>query len=606
MDIAYSRLWVSILFTLATSLGFGAMLLPYFPRAELGWWVLGIQAVGALRLALLLWYRRAPRAIEQTGLWMSLFFLGSAAAAVSWSLGAVQLLPPAGHVEVAMLCVALLGVSSIAVSSLSAHFPSLVAFVVPALAPVSIALTQFDQAVERVVGYALLTCVAALVWTGWQSTQVLHQRLRAEIELNEAMAETRAAQAAAERASAAKSRFLATMSHELRTPLNGMLGLAQLLEFAPLEPQQREHVRLLRQSGTHLHEIVNDILDFSSIEAEQMKIATVEFEPRELVHGVLDVFAERAAAAGLQLEARLGSGLPERVLGDPLRLRQILTNFVGNALKFTERGRIELEVACIGSAPAPLQTTTTLRFAVRDTGIGIAPDALARVFDAFTQVDESYTRRFGGTGLGLAICRRLAELMGGRVGVESAPGLGSTFSVELPLQVVAADTSAVLDAAATEALLDRPPSSPALTGLVLMVEDNEINRLVCGEMLRSLGLEFEIARDGAEAVELAVDRRFDLVLMDCQMPVMDGYAATSELRRRGVRARSGQRLPIVALTANAFEEDRRHALDVGMDDFLAKPTRIEALRETLAQRLSGGASRSDSSRADPAPVSVQR
>ena len=196
--------------------------------------------------------------------------------------------------------------------------------------------------------------------------------------------------------------------------------------------------------------------------------------------------------------------------------------------------------------------------------------------------------------------------MGGRVGVESAPGLGSTFSVELPLQVVAADTSAVLDAAATEALLDRPPSSPALTGLVLMVEDNEINRLVCGEMLRSLGLEFEIARDGAEAVELAVDRRFDLVLMDCQMPVMDGYAATSELRRRGVRARSGQRLPIVALTANAFEEDRRHALDVGMDDFLAKPTRIEALRETLAQRLSGGASRSDSSRADPAPVSVQR
>ena len=606
MGIAYSRLWVSILFTLATSIGFGAMLLPYFPRTELGWWVVGIQAVGALRLGLLLWYRREPRGIEHTRFWTHLFFLGSAAAAVSWSVGAVRLLPPAGHVEVAMLCVALLGVSSIAVSSLSAHFPSLVAFVVPALAPVSITLTQFDQAVERVVGYALLTCVAALVWTGWQSTQVLHQRLRAEIELNEAMAETRAAQAAAERASAAKSRFLATMSHELRTPLNGMLGLAQLLEFAPLAAQQREHVRLLRQSGTHLHEIVNDILDFSAIEAEQMRIANVEFDPRELVHEVLDVFGERAAAAGLLLEPRLGSGLPERVLGDQLRLRQILTNFVGNALKFTERGRIELEVGCMGSAEAVSGATATLRFAVRDTGIGIAPDALARVFDAFTQVDESYTRRFGGTGLGLAICRRLAELMGGRVRVESTPGLGSTFSVELPLQVVAAAAPAVLDAAATSALLDNPPAGRALSGLVLMVEDNEINRLVCGEMLRSLGLEFEIARDGAEAVALAVDRRFDLVLMDCQMPVMDGYAATSELRRRGVLARSGTRLPIVALTANAFEEDRRHALDVGMDDFLAKPTRLEALRETLAQRLPGAASSHESSGIDPSSVSVQR
>ncbi len=601
MGIAYSRLLVSILFTLCTSVLFGWMLFPYFPRAPLGVWVIGIQIVGLLRLGLLIWYRRAPRGIEQTGFWTNLFFLGSAAAAASWSIGAVLLVPAAGHVEVAMLCVALLGVSSIAVSSLAAHFPSLVAFVVPALVPFSLVLAQFDHAIERVVGYALLTCAVALVGTGWQTTRVLQQRLRAEFELNAAVEQTRAAQAAAERASQAKSSFLATMSHELRTPLNGMLGFAQLLEFAQLAPEQREQVRLLRQSGDHLHEIVNDILDFSAIEAEQMKIANVEFDPSEVVRDVLATFSERAAKAGLALEPRLGSGLPQRVRGDRLRLRQILMNFVGNALKFTERGRIELDVGCIGNSVAEAGAIATLRFAVRDTGIGIAPEALARVFDAFTQVDESYTRRFGGTGLGLAICRRLAQLMGGRVAVDSTPGLGSTFSIELPLQVVAAATPAVLDAAATQALLDNPPPRPSLTGLVLMVEDNEINRLVCGEMLRTLGLQFEVAKDGAEAVDLALDRRFDLVLMDCQMPVMDGYAATLELRRRDLRARDGQRLPIVALTANAFEEDRRHALEVGMDAFLAKPTRLEALRETLARWLPHVAQ----PKLEP-PLSVQR
>jgi signal transduction histidine kinase/FixJ family two-component response regulator len=585
MGIAYSRLLLSVVFTLGVSILFVGLLLPYFPLNRLGIWLLIIQTVGLMRLGLLRWYRRSEHGFDATGKWTWLFLIGSIAAAASWSIGAVLLTAPTGSLAVAMLCVTLLAVSSVAVSSLSAHFPSLLAFLITCLGPIAVTLMRADTAIERVIGYALVAAVVALGWTGWQSTRVLGQLLRAEFELNIAIDQTRAAKAAAERASAAKSRFLATMSHELRTPLNGMLGIAQLLEFAPLAPQQREHVRLLRQSGSHLHEIVNDILDFSAIEAEQMKIATVEFDPRELVHEVLDEFGERASAAGLLLEPRLGSGLPERVLGDRLRLRQILMNFVGNALKFTERGRIELEVGCIGGTQAATGAATILRFAVRDTGIGIAPDALVRVFDAFTQVDDSYTRRFGGTGLGLAICRRLAQMM------------GSTFSVELPLQVVAA---------ATQALLDSRPSCRALSGRVLMVEDNEINRLVCGEMLRGLGLEFEIARDGAEAVELAADRQFDVVLMDCQMPVMDGLAATSELRRRGILARSGQRLPIVALTANAFEEDRRQALEVGMDDFLAKPTRLESLRESLAKWLPEVASTHAATHVHQAPLSVQR
>jgi CheY-like chemotaxis protein len=356
-----------------------------------------------------------------------------------------------------------------------------------------------------------------------------------------------------------------------------------VLDQAPLGAQHRRHVQLIRRSGESLRDILNEILDFSKIEADQMVLVPVDFSLRELLEDVIGLFATRDAQHGPMLELH-DSALYDLILcGDRLRLRQILTNFVSNALKFTARGRVVIEVAPAEGANLAAGSVATLRFSVRDTGIGIAADALERVFEPFTQVDDSATRRIGGTGLGLAICKRLTELMGGRIGVQSEPGAGSTFWIDVPLPIVAA--KAEISAARADALLQASPSMAAGRGRVLLVEDNEINRIVCCEMLELLGLEFETAEHGELALERAGDRQFDLVLMDLQMPVMDGHAATIELRRRGTQARSGAPIPIVALTANAFEEDRQRAMESGMDGFLAKPMRIEDLAATLGRWL---------------------
>ena len=267
----------------------------------------------------------------------------------------------------------------------------------------------------------------------------------------------------------------------------------------------------------------------------------------------------------MRLEASLE--LPDHVLGDPLRLRQVLDNFIGNALKFTARGGIELRVESDGRGPFVAGAPVRLRFSVRDTGIGIAPEAAGRIFEPFTQADQSWSRPFGGTGLGLAICRSLVTRLGGMIGVDSTPGLGSTFWFSLPLIVAdAAATGATgLDATGAEALLagTAGASAAAPTGRVLMVEDNAVNRTVCGAMLERLGLEFDEAFDGVEALAKAVDRCYDLVLMDCQMPQLDGFAATRELRARGIVGRDGRPLPIIALTANAFAEDRERTRAAG-------------------------------------------
>jgi two-component system, sensor histidine kinase len=587
LRIAFSRLLLSVAFTLVTSLVFIGLLLPHFPRTTLAWWFAGIQATGLGRLGLWYWHRRADPGMDATRSWERRFFLGTMAAALSWSAGGLWLFPEGSNVEVAVLCVTLLGVSSIAVSSLAAHFPSLLVFVSTALAPLAVQLLRSEVSVARVVGMLLITCGIALAWTGWQSTLVLRKLLRTELELQGAIDETRAAQQAAEKANEAKSRFLATMSHEVRTPLNGILGLAELLEGSALDAPQRRQLQLLRKSGDNLREIVDDILDFSRIEADRMPIASTGFGPRRIAEEAFETWKERARQAGLAMRLEASLELPDHVLGDPVRLRQILDNFIGNALKFTARGGIELRVEADGRGPFTGGGAVRLRFSVRDTGIGIPPEAIERIFDPFTQADQSWSRAYGGSGLGLAICRSLVTRMGGMIGVDSTPGLGSTFWISLPLRVAApalADALAIDDARA-DALLSTAAGEPVArpTSRVLMVEDNAVNRTVCGAMLERLGLDFDEAFDGVEALAKAVDRHYDLVLMDCQMPQLDGYAATRELRARGIVGRDGRPLPIIALTANAFAEDRERARAAGMDDFLSKPVTLEQLRVAVSR-----------------------
>ncbi len=399
------------------------------------------------------------------------------------------------------------------------------------------------------------------------------ERRQAEVTLE-------AARHAADAASRAKSEFLANMSHEIRTPLHGVLGMAALLLDTPLAPAQREQLQTIHGSGLALVDIINDILDFSKIDAGKLSLEAIDFDPRVLVREATAVVALRAQEKGLAFTSVVSESVPAGLRGDPVRLRQVLVNLLGNAVKFTESGAVALKLELMSEVDAAIG----LRCEVRDTGVGIAAEVQASVFESFTQSDSSTTRRFGGTGLGLAICRRLVTMMGGEIGLESAPGRGSLFWFTVTL----ARASAPL----------RTPSGPLATatafaslpklrrGRVLVAEDNLVNQRVAAAMLAKLGQEVEVAPHGRDAVERWRARPFDIVLMDCQMPEMDGFAAT-----RAIRAEEapGRRVPIVAMTAFAMKGDRERCIAAGMDDYIAKPMPLTVLAEVLERWVGGAA-----------------
>ncbi len=363
------------------------------------------------------------------------------------------------------------------------------------------------------------------------------------------------------------------MSHEIRTPMNGIVGMARLLQETTLGRDQREYADIIVSSARALLRIIDDILDSSKIEAGAFDLDAVDFDVRQVLDEVVRLLRPEAEAKGLTLSATVDNAVPLAVRGDPGRLRQALVNLVGNAVKFTERGAVTVLVEALEQAPDHL-----LRFEVRDTGIGIDPVAQERLFRPFSQADGSTTRRFGGTGLGLAISRRLIELMGGRIEVTSAVGAGSTFAFTVRLARAGSE--------GTAAVASPIPAAAARRGRVLVAEDNPVNQKVTVRMLHHLGFDAEIAETGEDAVEAARAKRFDLILMDGQMPVMDGFAATALIRGFEGPVR---RTPIVALTASAMRGDRERYLDAGMDDYLAKPITPEQLKAVLERWAPAGA-----------------
>jgi len=385
--------------------------------------------------------------------------------------------------------------------------------------------------------------------------------------------ELRLAKETAERSNRAKSQFLANMSHEIRTPLGGVIGLAELLEREELQESARRHVGLLRSAAEHLLRVIDDILDLSKIEADKLSLTLEVFEPAKVVEELVQLLGPPAAEKGLRLSFDVDRRVPGRLLGDSARLRQILMNLVGNAIKFTDRG----EVAVTWSHAGGDEDMVRSGFAIRDTGIGIAPEVQSKLFTPFTQGEASSNRRYGGTGLGLAISRQLVTMMDGELEFESEPGRGSTFSFTACFGRTdpASEEVALSDA---ESFDERDLRRHRRSFKILLAEDNPVNQVVAQSMAEALGYAIEVVVDGRGAVEEVSENSFDLVLMDCQMPGMDGYEATREIRRiEGEKSR----IPVIAVTAHAMKGDREKCLAAGMNDYLAKPFREGELAEIL-------------------------
>ena len=510
--------------------------------------------------------------------WALGFTILAGLAGFAWSVPASGLLPGIAAASRPALASVTGAIAAIGGYSLFPYFPAYAAFALGTCLPVIIGVIRSDNLILNQIGITLAFFIVMVLGAGRRLSAAHRDLIVTRLDLEQT-------QRVAQSASNAKNRFLANMSHELRTPLNGVIGMADLLLRTSLDERQHRQASTIARSGRTLLAILTDILDIAKIEAGKLTLVARDFELPAAVDEVDSLFRARATEKGLEFRIVWHPRVPRAVRGDRVRFVQILGNLVANAVKFTERGSVEVRILPAGETDPGLNALR-VRCEVVDTGIGLAPEQCTRIFDSFEQADDGVARRFGGTGLGLAIARQLVVAQGGEIGVTSEPAVGTTFWFELPFA-----RSTALGTDAMQARVSTPrKAAPAATPLgraasVLVVEDNPANREVMRSMLEELGLDSAFATDGVDALNRFGERQFDLVLMDCQMPHMDGFETTQRLRSIETRRGITDHVPVIAVTAHAIEGYRERCLTAGMNDYLTKPVTVERLRETIERHL---------------------
>lgn len=563
-------------------------------RERLAIWAVAVLSISLLRVALALWTKRRAPVVGRLPNTRAVCLIVGALAGGVWGAAATWLFP-VGHSELYFVAAFLLiGMPAGAISSFGAWWPAYAAYVVASVGPFAAYFLIAGGAEFAVAGWAACLFGMFLVREGYVMGRTIQRNLAQRIALLDMTRSLGEALDRADDANRAKSTFLANMSHELRTPLNAIIGMSQLLAEAPDAPEHKRLPDTIRRAGNALLALISDVLDLSQIEAGKFALRPVPFAPTRLIDEVMDMFEPEAAGKSLTLTAHRGPDAPECVLADRARLRQVLVNLVGNALKFTDTGEVRIEWRGeAGANDAPL-----LAIDVVDTGPGVPEADRERIFSAFLQIDASSARAHPGTGLGLKISRDLVRLMGGSIDVVDEPRGGSRFRVRIPYAVAIETIESDIGAAAnsnsgseSHASSDAAATSRTtaasrrdrIDARVLVVEDNRLNASLVKLMLERQGCEVSCIADGAAALLSMRNTEWDIVLMDCQMPQLDGYDTTR--RWRDIERADGRaRVPIVALTASAMAEDRQKCLDAGMDDYLTKPVVLDDLRAMLIRR----------------------